>query len=86
MFASTLLMKNWRLYRIFHNRQLQFRVLINQSYFNLHNLYLIMQGSTLTDGVLIAEQMIIVIPVVIALIVMSATGFKFVGLEVPSEV
>jgi hypothetical protein len=45
-----------------------------------------MQGSTLTDGVLIAEQMIVIIPVIVALIVMSATGLKFVGLEVPSEV
>ena len=45
-----------------------------------------MQGSTLTDYVLIGEQMIVIIPVIIVLIVLSATGFKFTGVEVESEV
>ena len=45
-----------------------------------------MQGNTLTDGVLIAEQLIVIIPVIVVLIVLSATGLKFIGLEVQSEV
>ena len=40
------------------------------------------QGSSLTDGVLVAEQLIIIIPVIVALIVMSATGLKFRGVYV----
>ena len=45
-----------------------------------------MQGSTLTDRVLVAEQLVVIIPVLVALIIMSATGLKFTGLEVQSEV
>ena len=45
-----------------------------------------MQGSSLTDGVLVAEQLVVIIPVIIALIVMSAAGLKFRGVEVQSEV
>ena len=43
-----------------------------------------MQGSSLTDGVLVAEQLIIIIPVIITLIVISATstGLKFRGVHV----
>ena len=89
MFVSTLLVKNWRIYRIFHNRLLQLRVMFDKSYFCmiiLYQLSIIVQGSSLTDGVLVAEQLVVIIPVIIALIVMSATGLKFRGVEVQSEV
>ena len=89
MFVSTLLVKNWRIYRIFHNRHLQLRVMFDKSYFCmiiLYQLNIIVQGSSLTDGVLVAEQLVVIIPVIIALIVMSATGLKFRGVEVQSEV
>ena len=45
-----------------------------------------MQGSTLTDRVLIVEQVVIIIPVVVPLIILSATGFQFTDVEVQSEV
>ena len=48
-----------------------------------------MQGSSLTDGVLVAEQLVVIIPVIVALIVVSATGLKFRGVhedELLSEV
>ena len=46
----------------------------------------IMQGSTLTDSVLIVKQVVMILPVVVVLIVLSATGFHFTDVEVQRKV
>ena len=38
------------------------------------------------DGVLVAEQLVVIIPIIVALIVMSANGLQFRSVEVLSEV
>lgn len=45
-----------------------------------------MQGNSLMDGVLVAEQLVVIIPIIVALIVMSANGLQFKSVEVLSEV
>lgn len=45
-----------------------------------------MQGNSLMDGVLVAEQLVVIIPIIVALIVMSANGLQFRSVEVLSEV
>ena len=75
IFITTLLLKNWRIYRIFYNKRLRniVRFTHNQSHLALHTAILFsLQGNQLSDVKLMVVILLMLLPVAAILVVWSA--------------